>query len=558
MASDHSGGGCNKRYRQDSSCADDDIGEMSNRSKRCCGVAPSSGANDDGAGAYNDSCSDGGTGEDYMFESDGYDDDDQAEEDASACEEEEQRYIVLTEDVIRARQEADTAKVAEVLSIPTGFAAVLLRHFKWRIGRVQEEWFSDDRRVRDAVGLLADGGLVPTTRSPRPKFCAICFDEYPAGRMRSAGCSHYYCDDCWREYMCAAVGDGARCLSLRCPDPSCSAAVVRELVDEVADGADRARYAQFWLRSYVEESGGRMRWCAGPGCTRAVKFLGFAGDGAADVFCECRHGFCWSCGEEAHRPVSCDTVRAWQAKNVSDSETANWLLTHTKHCPKCQRPIEKNQGCNHMTCRPPCGHHFCWLCFDPWYNHYRCSRYDYERQQEPAGEEETRRRQAKASIDRYLYHYERWLDNRESLQRAVADMDQLQHSGLQEMAAALEIKVADLEFLTKAYELIADGRRVMRWVYAYGYYLDPDRDAAERCLFDQLQGDANSWLERLHDCAELERIKFCRGDEGGAAMNEMYRVYKKKLEDLTKATRTYFRNLVKAFETGLPEFNSVK
>ncbi|CAN6363675.1 unnamed protein product [Urochloa humidicola] len=137
-------------------------------------------------------------------------------------------------------------------------------------------------------------------------------------------------------------------------------------------------------------------------------------------------------------------------------------------------------------------------------------------------------------------------------------MDQLHHSGLQEMAAALDIKVAGLEFLTKAYELIADGQRVMRWVYAYGYYLDPQRDAAKRCLFDQLQGDANSWLERLHDCAELERINFCRGDEGGAATNEMYRAYKKKLEDLTKATRTYFRNLVKAFETGLPEFNSVK
>ncbi|CAN6382022.1 unnamed protein product [Urochloa humidicola] len=277
MASDHGGGGgCNKRYRQDSRCADDGIGEMSSRSKRCCGVAPSSGANDDG----NDSCSDGGTGEDYMLESDGYDD---AEED--------QRYIVLTEDVVRARQEADTAKVAEVLSIPTGFAAVLLRHFKWRVGRVQEEWFSDDRRVRDAVGLRpADGGLVPTARSPRAQLCAICLDEHPAGRTRAASCSsHFYCDDCWRGYIRAAVADGPRCLSLRCPEPACPAAVVRELVDEVADGA---RYAQFWLRSYVEESGGRRRWC-----TRAVEFLG---DGAVDdVFCECRHGFCWSCGEEA-------------------------------------------------------------------------------------------------------------------------------------------------------------------------------------------------------------------------------------------------------------------
>ncbi|CAF4268664.1 unnamed protein product, partial [Rotaria sordida] len=36
----------------------------------------------------------------------------------------------------------------------------------------------------------------------------------------------------------------------------------------------------------------------------------------------------------------------------------------TKECPKCHTNIEKNGGCNHMTCRKPgCGHEFCWLCF---------------------------------------------------------------------------------------------------------------------------------------------------------------------------------------------------
>lgn len=47
------------------------------------------------------------------------------------------------------------------------------------------------------------------------------------------------------------------------------------------------------------------------------------------VFYVCTHAFCWSYGEEAHRAVSCDTVRAWLANHVSDSETANWVLTHT-------------------------------------------------------------------------------------------------------------------------------------------------------------------------------------------------------------------------------------
>ncbi|WVZ49974.1 hypothetical protein U9M48_001280 [Paspalum notatum var. saurae] len=164
-------------------------------------------------------------------------------------------------------------------------------------------------------------------------------------------------------------------------------------------------------------------------------------------------------------------------------------------------------------------------------------------------------------MDRYLYHYERWAANGKSMQKAAEDMDQLRASGIEEMAAALEIGAADLGFLTDAYELVAGGRRVMRWVHAYGYYLDPERDAAKRALFDHLQNDANAWLERLHSCAELERRRtFCVGGEGeggGSALNETYRAYKKKMQDLTKATRTYFGNLVKAFETDLPEFNSV-
>merc|ERR1712216_493196 len=31
---------------------------------------------------------------------------------------------------------------------------------------------------------------------------------------------------------------------------------------------------------------------------------------------------------------------------------------HLKVCPRCRSQIEKNRGCNHMTCR--CGHEFDW------------------------------------------------------------------------------------------------------------------------------------------------------------------------------------------------------
>ncbi|KAK2969219.1 hypothetical protein RJ640_020369 [Escallonia rubra] len=71
------------------------------------------------------------------------------------------------------------------------------------------------------------------------------------------------------------------------------------------------------------------------------------------------HRFCWNCTEEVHRPVDCDTRAKWIRKNSDESENMNWILANSKPCPKCKRNIEKNKGCNHMKCGPPCLHQFC-------------------------------------------------------------------------------------------------------------------------------------------------------------------------------------------------------
>jgi len=42
-----------------------------------------------------------------------------------------------------------------------------------------------------------------------------------------------------------------------------------------------------------------------------------------------------------------------------------WFAENTKECPQCNVRIEKNEGCNHMTCRQ-CTYQFCWVCSKPW------------------------------------------------------------------------------------------------------------------------------------------------------------------------------------------------
>jgi ariadne-1 len=153
-----------------------------------------------------DECSDGvddddGMDEDESCQSDGDDDDcgdvggdvvsDDDDDMPQAAERNDKGYVFETEADVRKRQDEVTASVSELLSIPWGLAAVFLRHCRWDAERLENEWFSDERRIHEAVGLAADQGDAATAFNDRPLTCAICFDVHSAGAMISAGCAHY-------------------------------------------------------------------------------------------------------------------------------------------------------------------------------------------------------------------------------------------------------------------------------------------------------------------------------------------------------------------------------
>lgn len=105
------------------------------------------------------------------------------------------------------------------------------------------------------------------------------------------------------------------------------------------------------LKSFVDISK-TFRWCPGRGCDFVA--MGSASSTSASlraVLCRCGVLFCFRCGEEAHVPATCDDMVTWNEKCRNESETANWILANTRKCPRCLTRIEKNQGCNHMTCR---------------------------------------------------------------------------------------------------------------------------------------------------------------------------------------------------------------
>lgn len=148
--------------------------------------------------------------------------------------------------------------------------------------------------------------------------------------------------------------------------------------------SDKPTLDRYWknlCKSYLDDDRS-FRWCSKQGCDYCFQVDQYSMQ--TSVQCDCGFETCLLCGRERHAPAYCNVVELWDKKSNAESENLTWIMANTKPCPKCSRPIEKNQGCNHMTCRvPTCNYNFCWVCLGDWKDHgsatgghYKCNKYE--------------------------------------------------------------------------------------------------------------------------------------------------------------------------------------
>ena len=78
-------------------------------------------------------------------------------------------------------------------------------------------------------------------------------------------------------------------------------------------------------------------------------------EAAGEVDCEaCGKSECLRCGQ-SHPNYTCEE---WRTR---DQLGATLSKLGIKKCPKCGMGIQKNDGCNHITCTR-CKVHICWKC----------------------------------------------------------------------------------------------------------------------------------------------------------------------------------------------------
>ena len=194
--------------------------------------------------------------------------------------------------------------------------------------------------------------------------------------MRS--CLHWFCDDCWRSYLSAQFQQGNT--SIKCPEHGCDT-----LVDDVTVmGLLPCKFLKYseMKRERGLELSSTWQWCPGDKCNLVVMVTTGGSQSekktgaemeAVPVTCPCGHSWCFACQERPHWPASCKEAAFFQGQTkmyetLVRAKVGDITSVRVKRCPICNYPIEKNQGCPHMSCTM-CKGEFCWTCLAHWAGH---------------------------------------------------------------------------------------------------------------------------------------------------------------------------------------------
>jgi len=424
---------------------------------------------------------------------------------------------------IEAIMKRDAEHVSGIFGAPVSIAYLLLRYQTWNKEKLIERYMDDPSKVLATAGVLdpstenlASPIMPPSSRrvtrgttstrsrqsqpSLPPFMCPICCDDEPPNIM-SLGCGHMYCSNCWDTYLHTKIREEGE-LSIRCMDELCAIQADQTFIRKVVSNQDLQRYHELLVRDYVTNNP-QLRFCPHPGCSHAISCAAASTKSALQtivptVRCVDKHAFCFGCAlEGGHAPVICNVSKLWLKKCADDSETANWIKSNTKECTNCNSTIEKNGGCNHMTCKK-CKNEFCWVCMGSWAEHgtswYSCNRYD-EKDGVDARDIQSKSR---ASLERYLHYYNRWANHEQSA-RLSLDLYAKTEKKMEEMQITSNLTWIEVQFAKKAVDEVIKCRKTLKWTYAMAFYLESGN---AKQLFEDNQADLEKAVEDLSELLE--------------------------------------------------------
>ena len=192
--------------------------------------------------------------------------------------------------------------------------------------------------------------------------CPICYEEFMNEiDIMKLLCGHYTCKGCFQDYLKNKILV-AQVKEFKCPQDECKFIVpeseIRRFLKPIPDLLNKLIK---FKKSQEIASDPNVKWCIRPGCENLVRI-----ENPSNPFIKCSscgQEFCFKCNNPWHPNMPCEEFIDKIYKSYIKS-------AEVRFCPSCHSLIEKNDGCNHMTCIQ-CNYQFCWICGKQYSaNHY--------------------------------------------------------------------------------------------------------------------------------------------------------------------------------------------
>eukprot|EP00040_Diaphanoeca_grandis_P013319 m.67350 g.67350 ORF g.67350 m.67350 type:complete len:521 (+) comp23799_c0_seq2:145-1707(+) len=424
--------------------------------------------------------------------------------------------ILSASDLIQTQIDA-IEEINAIFQIPPQTARNLLHHFNWDKERLLERYYG----ASDIDALYKEAHCVnpsveaqqqlekanATTSKDEEPVCDICLCNYADSKFSKVNCcGSAFCNECWGGHLETQIVDLGKAY-IACPAMDCD-----KLIDEltvtklITDKKTLSKYQTAIARVFVQGNK-RVKFCPAPNCEHAIRVSSVA---AFPVTCKCGHKFCFKCCQPPHDPVRCEMLHFWLKKCEDDSETSNWIAANTKECPKCRATIEKNGGCNHMTCNnSSCKYDFCWFCLGPWEPHgsswYNCNKFD-DKDSVAARDAES---QSRATLERYLFYFNRYANHMNSI-KLEAKLKEIVEMKMNDIQKSTGMSWIEVQFLAKAVETLRRCRTVLMYTYVFAFFLNKNTECN---IFEDNQKNLELSVETLSGYLEREQLAMKSVDE---------------------------------------------
>ncbi|XP_071342601.1 E3 ubiquitin-protein ligase RNF14-like [Trachinotus anak] len=231
--------------------------------------------------------------------------------------------------------------------------------------------------------------------------CGVCFVGWLGSEcVQLPVCGHIFCKACLAEFCKLQITEG-NVRGVTCPQADCTGSPTPAQVKSLVGEELFSRYDRLLLQSTLDLMSDVV-YCPRRSCGSAV----IQEKSSTAAMCSvCGFAFCVTCRKTYHGTDDCQTKKKiennlqqgkaqlpqsqegmkalWDdyaggskqrrlllqsrygrgvlEDSLEDSLSTHWMEFNSKYCPHCFCRIQKNRGCNVMTCSQ-CKQRFCWVC----------------------------------------------------------------------------------------------------------------------------------------------------------------------------------------------------